>query len=165
MSGHSHIRAQPHRDLRVGLGGLGTIGGAVASRLDQGVPGLKLGAVAARDENKASGRIRGFVSPVPVVSLGALAENADVVLECASMSAFAEIAEPAIRAGRVFMPVISGGLLVHPEFIEWAKETGARIIVPSGGLVGLDGLRAAAECEIRSATLEHFPIILVHILS
>ena len=59
--------------FRVAVGGLGAIGGEVASRLDQGIPGLSLATVAARDVEKARRRIATFRKTVPVVSLGELA--------------------------------------------------------------------------------------------
>ena len=37
--------------------------------------------------------------------------------------------------------------------VEQAKQTGARILVPTGALIGLDAVRAAAEGEIRSVTM------------
>ena len=39
---------------------MGAIGGEVAARLDQGIPGLKLAAVAARDVDKARRRMATF---------------------------------------------------------------------------------------------------------
>ena len=145
-------RPQP-RTLGVGVGGLGTIGAVVAQRLDAGIPGLRLAAVAARDRDKARRRIAGFRTPVPVVSLGELAEVADVVVECVPAKVFAEIAAPAVRAGRVLVIVSTGAMLARPDLIEVARETGARIIAASGGLAGLDAVRAAAEGGIRSARL------------
>ncbi len=97
------------------MGGFGAIGGAVAARLDHGIPGLRLAAVASRNVDNARRRMDGFRNPVPVVSLDRLAEDADVVVECAPAGAFAEVAEPAIRAGRIFVPVSVGALLGAPD--------------------------------------------------
>jgi aspartate dehydrogenase len=88
-----------------------------------------------------------------VVPLSALAALAEVVVECAPAAVFREIAEPALRAGRIFMPVSVGQLLEQGELIDLAERTGARIIVPTGALLGLDAVRAAAEGEIRSITM------------
>ncbi|MEE8544501.1 MAG: aspartate dehydrogenase, partial [Alphaproteobacteria bacterium] len=55
--------------LRVAVAGLGAIGGAVAARLDAGLPGLELAAVAARDAAKARRRMAGFGEPAPLVPL------------------------------------------------------------------------------------------------
>ncbi len=141
-------------NLKIGIGGFGTIGGAIGDRLDAGIKGLTLTAVSARDTKKAEDRMARYATAVPVVSLGALAARADVVVECAPAECFREVAEPAIAAGRILMPLSVGALLlVHPELAETARRTGARIIVPSGALLGLDAVRAAAEGTIHSVTM------------
>jgi len=139
--------------LRVGIGGLGAIGLAVARKLDAGIPGLGLAAVSARDAAKAARNLSGLGTVPPVVRLAELADLADIVVECAPAAVFAEIAEPAIRAGRIFVPASVGALLSHPDLISLAEETGARIVVPTGALLGLDAVRAAAEGNIRSVTM------------
>ena len=40
------------------------------------------------------------------------------------------------------------------QMVERANETGARIIVPTGALLGLDAVRAAAEGDVASVTIE-----------
>ena len=136
--------------LSVGIGGFGVIGQAVARKLDAGIPGLRLVAVSARDREAAAGRMAGMTNPVPVVALDELATLADVVVECAPASVFAEVAGPAIEAGRIFIPLSCGALLAHPELSDRAAETGARIHVPTGALLGLDAVRAAGEGTIHS---------------
>jgi aspartate dehydrogenase len=140
-------------ELRIALAGFGAIGGAVGRRLDRGLPGLRHAAVSARDVAKAKARLAGFARPVPVVGLDRLADHADVVVECAPAAVFHEVAEPAIRAGRIFMPVSVGQLLEQADLVDLAVRTGARIIVPTGALLGLDAVRAAAEGEIQSVTI------------
>jgi aspartate dehydrogenase len=140
-------------ELTVGLGGFGAIGDALARRLDQGLPGLRLTGVSARDAARAERRVAELGRPVPVVRLTELAELADVVVECAPAAVFREIAEPVIRAGRILMPVSVGQLLEQADLVELAERTGARIIVPTGALLGLDAVRAAAEGEIRSVVM------------
>jgi aspartate dehydrogenase len=140
---------------RLGIAGLGAIGLAVARRVDAGaVPGLALAAVSARDPEKARKNLAGLREPPPILGLAALADAADVIVECLPSRHFAEVAEPAVAAGRVFMPLSVGALLDHMHLVERARETGARIIVPTGALLGLDAVRAAAEGTIRSVTLE-----------
>jgi aspartate dehydrogenase len=140
-------------EFRVALAGFGAIGGAVGRRLDRGLPGLRLAAISARDVAKAEARLAGFVRAVPVLGLDQLADYAEVVVECAPAAVFRQVAVPAIRAGRIFMPVSVGQLLEQADLIDLAAETGARIIVPTGALLGLDAVRAAAEGEIRSVTI------------
>jgi hypothetical protein len=85
---------------------------------------------------------------VPVLSLAELADVADVVVECAPAAVFAEVAEPAVRAGRIFVPITVGALLSHWHLVELATQHGARIIVPSGALLGLDAVKAASVTRI-----------------
>jgi aspartate dehydrogenase len=139
--------------LRVGVAGLGAIGLEVARRLDAGVEDLRLVAVSARDRDKAVRTLAPFRAPPPVVDLPALAQAADVVVECVPAAAFAAAAEPAIEAGRLFMPLSAAQLLERPDLVERAKRTGARILVPTGALLGLDAVRAAAESRIDSVRM------------
>lgn len=142
------------RVLTVAIGGLGAIGLHLAKALDAGVEGLRLTAVAARDQAKAQRSIAGFRTPPAIVPLSELAERADVVVEAAPAAVFEAIAEPAIARGRIFVPSSVGALLPRMHLVERARETGARIVVPTGALLGLDAVRAAAEGEVESITIE-----------
>jgi len=51
------------------------------------------------------------------------------------------------------MVLSAGALLPRPELIDLAKERGGQIIVPTGALIGLDAVTAAAEGEIRSVRM------------
>ncbi len=132
---------------------MGAIGLAVAKTLDEGIEGLELTAVSARDKEKAARNMAGFKKPVPVVELAELAGLCDVVVECCPAKHFEELAVSAIEAGRIFMPVSVGALLPRMELVDRARESGAKIIVPTGALLGLDAVRAAAEGEVESVTL------------
>lgn len=139
--------------LSVAIGGFGAIGMAVARKLDEGIEGLRLAAVSARDREAAADRMRNFRKPVPVVAAVELADHGDVVVECAPAAVFAEIAEPALKAGRILVPLSIGQLLEHPEYEDLARRHGGRIIAPAGALLGLDAVRAAAEGAIESVTM------------
>ncbi|HZS34945.1 MAG TPA: aspartate dehydrogenase [Methylomirabilota bacterium] len=139
--------------LTVAVGGFGAIGRAVARHLDAGIPGLTLTAVSARDVARATARVAGLARPVPVVPLGTLAGVADVVVECAPAATLREVAEPALRAGRTLLVVSVGALLSALDLVDLARAHGAQIIVPSGAILGLDAVTAAAEGEIRSVRM------------
>lgn len=139
--------------LRVAVGGLGAIGMAIVRALDAGITGLELSAVSARDMVRASERLAGLRSKPRMVALHQLASLADVVVECAPAAVYDQVATPAIEAGLTLVTMSSGALLSRDDLVERAKVTGARIIVPSGGILGLDALRAAAEGNIQSVTL------------
>ena len=140
--------------MSVGIGGFGAIGMAVARALDGGsIPGIQLAAVSANDKPAAVARMKDYTSPVPVMGLAALANTSDVVIECAPSAVFREVAEAAIEKGRIFMPLSCGQLLDHMDLVALAVKTGARIVVPTGALLGLDAVRGAAEGEIESVTM------------
>lgn len=139
--------------LRVGIGGLGAIGMPVARWLDAGVPGLTLSAVSAGDKAGAANRVGDFRSPPPVVGLAELADVADVVVECAPPTLFEEIAVPAVEAGRILIVLTMTSLLLRMDLVERAAETGARIIGPTGALLGFDAVRAAAKGEVYSVVM------------
>jgi aspartate dehydrogenase len=142
------------RDLNLAIAGLGAIGLAVARRVDAGdVPGLALAAVAVRDPDKGQRALAGFRAKPKLLDLAALAGAADVIVECLPPKHFAEIARAALARGRIFMPLSVGALVDHMDLVELARQTGARIVVPTGALLGLDAVRAAAEGKIASATI------------
>ena len=140
--------------LRLGIGGLGAIGMKVAQVVDAGgIDGFTLAAVSARDQARARTKLASLRSKPPVVGLGDLAELADVVLEAVPAAHFAAIAGPAVARGRILMPLSVGQLLGHMHLVEEARRTGARILVPTGALLGLDAVRAVAEGPVESVTI------------
>jgi aspartate dehydrogenase len=136
----------------VAIGGLGAIGLPLARALDAGIEGLTLVAVAARDHSKAEASLARFRTKPRVVALDALAE-ADIVVEAAPAAVFEQIARAAIEAGRIFVPASVGALLPRMHLVARAQATGARVIVPTGALLGLDAVRAAAEGPVDSITM------------
>ena len=138
--------------LRVGIAGLGAVGLEVARRLAEGIDGLVLTAVAVRDEAKARAALPEGIA-VEFRTPEALANDCDIVMECLPPALFRGVAVAAIDNSRLFMPLSVGQLLEHWDLVDRAKASGARIVVPTGALIGLDAVRAAAEGEIRSVTM------------
>jgi len=139
--------------LTIAIAGLGAIGLPLARALDAGIDGLRLIAVAARDQAKAAAALEGFAHRPALVELAALAQ-ADVVVEAAPAAIFEQIAMPVLTAGRIFVPSSVGALLPRMHLVALARAHGARIVVPTGALLGLDAVRACAEGEVASATIE-----------
>jgi len=141
------------KSLRVGIGGLGTVGLPVAQWLDGGVEGLVLTAVSAANQDRAQKRVGAFQTKVPVIGLADLADLCDIIVESAPPENFLDIAEPALRAGRIFMPLSVTSLLKHMDLVDLARERGGRIVVPTGAILGLDAVRAAALGTVHSVTM------------
>lgn len=141
-------------DLKVAIAGLGAIGKVIARRLaGGGIPGLALAAVAARDATKASAWLAAEGIAVPVVALGDLPHHADLAVECAPGAILPEICRPMLQAGKRVMVLSAAALLIHPDLVEVARAHGGQIIVPSGALLGLDAVTAAAEGTIESVRM------------
>ena len=143
----------PRETLKVGLAGLGAVGLDVARRLEAGIAGLVLTAVAVRDKDKAGRNLPQIGGRIPVVAAEALADCCDVVVECLPPQLFRAVATSAIERGRIFMPLSVGQLLENWDLVARAKQAGARILVPTGALIGLDAVRAAAEGTIHAVTM------------
>jgi aspartate dehydrogenase len=139
--------------LRVGIAGLGAVGLEVARRLIAGVPGLKLTAVAVRDAEKARRALPQIGESIPVRRLTELADDCDIVVESLPPTLFRDVALSTIDKGRILMPLSVAQLLENSDLIERARQKGARILVPTGALIGLDAVRAAAEGTIHSVKM------------
>lgn len=159
------------RPLQIGLAGLGGVGTQIAERLLRGdLPGAVLAAVASRDHAKARHKLEGLgVAHIPVVSLDELAAGADIIVECATAESFPVIAQKVLAAGKVLVAVSVAELPSNPELIDLAQMHGGRIRVASGGLPGLDAVRAVKEGAIeyirlsttfRPESLAHEPFVL-----
>jgi aspartate dehydrogenase len=141
------------QSLKVGIAGLGAVGLDVARRIEAGIPGLVLTAVSARDADKARRNLPQIGNSVRLVTADALAQSCDVVVECLPPAMFRTVALSVIEPGKIFMPLSVGQLLENWDLVARAEATGARILVPTGALIGLDAVRAAAEGTIRSVIM------------
>ncbi len=139
--------------IRVAVAGAGSVGLKVIEALDAGIPGCRLAAVSARDKIAAGQRLGHLKTEVPVVDIDALEPLADLVVECAPAALFADIAEPFLRAGKTLIALSAGAILSNWHLVETARASGGQIVVPTGALLGLDAVSAAAEGHIKSARM------------
>jgi aspartate dehydrogenase len=142
-----------NRALRVALGGVGAVGLRLAVALCEGIPGLVLAAVSANDKQRARERLSNVGVEVPVVAIEELEPHADLVVECAPAALLAAIARPFLAKGKQVIVLSAGALLSNMDLIDVARERGGRIIVPTGALIGLDAVTAAAEGKIESVRM------------
>ena len=140
-------------ELRVAIAGLGSIGTKIATALDQGIEGLTLSAVAVRDPAKHQAFLNGLRHQPQILPIDQLSEAADLVVECAPTSQLRAIVEPAVKRGKSAVVVSVGGLLDNHDLIDLARANGGRILVPTGALIGLDAVNAAAVGTIHSVKM------------
>jgi aspartate dehydrogenase len=138
---------------RVAIVGLGPIGRNVAEALDRGIDGLVLAAVAIQNPDKHQDFIAGLKKPPAVLPIEGLVDVADIVIECAPAKLLPAIVKPFVIAGKTAIVLSAGALLVNDDLIELAKQHGGQIVVPTGALIGLDAVTAAAEGKINSVRM------------
>ena len=120
--------------LRVGIAGLGAIGKSLALKLDAGIPGLRLTAIAVRDVAAARRRVS-LQSPCVFTDLAGLEPHCDLVVECAPSKLLPEIARPMLQAGKKVMVLSVGALLLNLDLIELARERERwRTVVQQSGI-------------------------------
>jgi len=140
-------------NLKIAVAGLGAVCLPVARWLSDGVPGLDLVAVSASSKESAASKIADFKNKPPVVDLDELVSMGDIIVEGLPPSRYFDLAEPAIEQGKTLVAVTVTQLLERPDLIEKAKQTGARIIVPTGALMAFDAVRAASYGTIHSLVM------------
>jgi len=139
--------------VRIGIVGCGTIGSALARAITEGGIPARLAGLCSRTPARAEALARSLQPVPPVLPLAELVRASDLVAEAAGGPALAEIV-PACLAEKKDVFVISvGGLLGREEWFGQAEARGIRLLVPSGAIAGLDGVRAAAVGRVDSVTL------------
>ena len=133
--------------IKVGIVGMGVIGTHVARAIDSGIPGIALAGVSVRATARPG--------PYPVWNPDELIRRSDLVVEAATQAALLEIGPAVLKAGKHLMVLSVGALIgVLDEWARLAEKHGCRILVPSGAIAGLDGMKGAREGAITSVTME-----------
>jgi aspartate dehydrogenase len=140
-------------DIRVAIAGLGAIGRTLACALRDGIPGVTLACVASGDKSKAQAWLAAEGIACPVVDLQDFPQHADIAVECAPARLFDQICKPMLEAGKSVIVLSIGALLPRIDLIDLAKAKGGHIVVPTGALIGLDAVTAAAEGRIESVRM------------
>jgi aspartate dehydrogenase len=139
--------------IRVAVVGLGAIGRRVVEALDRGLDGLVLTAVSVQDPAKHRDFLATLARPPAILPIESLSGVADLVIECAPSSLLRSIVLPFVSKGKTAVVLSAGALLKHDDLIEIAKRSGGQIVVPTGALIGLDAVTAAAEGTIHSVRM------------
>jgi aspartate dehydrogenase len=133
--------------IKAGIVGMGVIGHRIAKAIDNGIPGIALAGVAVRTPTTAGG--------YPAYSMDELIARADLIVEAATQAALLDFGPAVLRAGKHLMVLSVGGLVgVLDEWATLAARNRCRILVPSGAIAGLDGMKGAREGAITSVTME-----------
>lgn len=138
----------PRAIKSIGVVGCGSIGRALLRAADRGALPVEVAGVASRTEATAQEFLAGMAHPAPFLSLDALVAASDLLIETAGGHVVPDLAERAFAARKDLMVISVGALLDHPEIMDRARATGCRLIVPSGAIAGLDGIKSASSGHI-----------------
>lgn len=133
--------------MNIGIIGYGAIGQTLVRLLSQHAPAVRVAAILEQPARQTEVRGRVAESTRIVGNVDELlADPLDLVIECAGHAALAANGAAVLR-GAVDLLVASVGALAEPSLEaalrEAARQSGARIRIPSGALGGLDVLGAA----------------------
>ena len=140
---------------RVGIIGCGAIGTALALALERDYATvIRIVALVDQVHARAFALQQHLSSRPAIVSLSELIRRSHLVIESASVAIASRVAQMDLAAGREVLIMSSGGLLMRPRVWQRAAHRSrGRLYVPSGGLCGLDGLKAMAVGRIRRIQL------------
>lgn len=130
----------------VGIAGLGAIGSAVARALVKGIDGLELAAASNLEPNPE-------FPDIPLMDFEALCETCDIIVEALPPAAVPALAQQALAKQKTLVLISSCALLMFPEILDIHKTAHSRIIVPSGALAGIDGVKGLKELGIQNSKI------------
>jgi aspartate dehydrogenase len=143
--------------LSVGLIGCGTIGTSICKAIDNGTIEAELVAIYDRNLNDVDKLLSTLKRSKPqVIEVAEMVKKIDILVECASQEAVYELIPTALHAHCDVMIMSVGAFSDEKLFKtikELAKENKCKVYLPSGAIVGLDGLKSASSDEIYSVTL------------
>lgn len=145
---------------RIGLIGCGAIGTALARMIESGEAGdVKLSWVYDLKQECCRRLVAGLkCKPRLLRWADEIYENknADIVIEAASQDAVRQYSLGVLRSGKDLI-ILSVGALSDDELLHSlrteAKRMGRKIYIPSGAVVGIDGVKSSSLREIKEAKL------------
>ena len=141
--------------MNVGIIGCGAIANIIASRIVPENNGIKIRYFFDKDIERAE-NLASFAGGVAVIELEDMLNDVDLVLECASPASVKSLA-PVILEKGIDMIVMSIGAFMDRDFYaemeNLARKNNAHIHLPSGAIVGLDGIKAVADFGLKEITL------------
>jgi aspartate dehydrogenase len=143
--------------IKVSLLGCGNISSFIANAIDRGVIQCRLVGIFDVNREAAENFNKGISFEVPIAdSIEDLIRGSDLVVEAASQDAVREYATKILSAGKNLMILSVGALADDELFLEInkiARKNGLKVYIPSGAIVGLDGVNAAKLAGIHSVEI------------
>ena len=132
--------------MKVGIIGCGAIANIITTSIVPEENGIDIAYFFDKDIERAE-NLASLAGGVAVLDFDDMLKDVDLILECAAPVSVKEYA-PKVLSHGIDMIVMSIGALMDNKFYKelesLAKENNAKIHLPSGAIVGLDGIKAVA---------------------
>ena len=141
--------------MKVGIIGCGAIANIITTSIVPEENDINIAYFFDKDIERAE-NLATLAGGVAVLDFEDMLDDVDLVLECASPASVKQLA-PIILERGLDMIVMSIGAFMDREFYEKtlkiAKNNNAKIHLPSGAVVGLDGIKAVAKFGLKEVSL------------
>lgn len=141
--------------MKIGILGCGAIANIIVNYAIEENMGIEFKYFYDNDIEKAE-NLASISNGIAVLNIEEMFNDVDLVLEAAAPSAIQKFAIKILENNKNLI-VMSVGALMDFEFkqkmINTASKKGSKIYVPSGAIVGLDGIKAASIGNIKKASL------------
>jgi aspartate dehydrogenase len=140
---------------KIGIAGCGVIGTFIAKHIDRDFKSrAQLTALCDTDKEKSAKLARLFSPKPAVVAFDELVVKSDIIIEAASSDVSFLFAKKALQKGKDVLVMSIGGILEKSqEIFSLAVKKKCRIIMPSGAICGLDGIKSAGIGNIKKVSL------------
>lgn len=138
----------------IGIVGCGAIGATVARSIDRDFrKEAVLVGLSDLVKERAQRLSRRLKRNPPVLGLKALIDRSDLIIESAHASFVPEVLKKVIQKRKDLLVMSTGGVLGKERLLEKARRRGCHITLPSGALLGIDGVKAASLLPIKKVIL------------
>lgn len=143
--------------MNVGLLGCGNIGRYIAEAINKKKIDCRFISVFDSNVKNAESISSKFKQPVKIAkNIKELVSGVDIVVEAASQKAVGEYGIEILKKGKDLMVMSVGALcddLLFKKMRDVAKRKGVKIYIPSGAIVGVDGVKSANMGRLKSVML------------
>ena len=141
--------------MKVGIIGCGAIANIITTSIVPEENDIEIAYFFDKDIERAE-NIASLAGGVAVLDFEDMLDDVDLVLECASPDSVKYFA-PIVLSKGIDMIIMSIGAFMDTDFytqvLKIAKENNAKIHLPSGAVVGLDGIKAVAKFGLKEVSL------------
>jgi aspartate dehydrogenase len=141
--------------MKVGIIGCGAIANIITTSIVAEDNDIDIAYFFDKDIERAE-NLASLAGGVAVLDFEDMLNGVDLVLECASPQSVKQLA-PAVLERGLDMIVMSIGAFMDKDFytkvLKIAKDNNAKIHLPSGAVVGLDGIKAVAKFGLKEVSL------------